>query len=185
MRNIITDINKLVHCLLSPFLNEKAIAVDATAGNGHDLLFLCQNCRYVYGFDIQEEALNNSEKLLQEKGLNNYELFLQSHDSIEEEIKGRVDIVMFNLGYLPEGDKSITTQAETVLRAVKQSLNKINDNGIVCLTLYPHPEGIREKALIGNYVRQLDRKRYHVLHISLDNQGEKTPEIIIVNKKEG
>ena len=59
--------------------------VDATMGNGHDTLFLSEMVGKggkVYAFDIQEGALESTEKLLRDSGApENYQLILASHHS--------------------------------------------------------------------------------------------------------
>ena len=84
MNKVLTNINHLTHYLVRPYLNKEKVAIDATVGNGNDTLFLCDNCKFVYGFDIQQTALNNTEKLLQENKCENYLLFLKSHAEIEK-----------------------------------------------------------------------------------------------------
>ena len=183
MNKVLTNINHLTHYLVRPYLNKEKVAIDATVGNGNDTLFLCDNCKFVYGFDIQQTALNNTEKLLQENKCENYLLFLKSHAEIEKVVEGSVDVVMFNLGYLPTGDKSITTTADSVLIALKQVLNKLNEDGLVCLTLYGHHEGKKEKQQILQFVQPLNHQKYHILHIKMENQGDNAPEVIIISKK--
>lgn len=36
-------------------------------GNGHDTLFLSDYCKYVYSYDIQALALNNTKELIKDK----------------------------------------------------------------------------------------------------------------------
>ena len=60
------------HAALAEILNEGDRAVDATVGNGHDTLFLAHQVGQsgtVYGFDIQETALDTAYRRLQEEGL--------------------------------------------------------------------------------------------------------------------
>ncbi len=57
--------------LLSSVINEGDIAVDATAGNGHDTLFLANlvgETGFVYAFDIQQQAVDVTIQRLKENG---------------------------------------------------------------------------------------------------------------------
>ena len=67
------------HELLQSYVTKEDITVDMTAGNGHDTLFLAQISKYVYAFDIQEEAIKNTNKLLQEHNITNVKLIHDSH----------------------------------------------------------------------------------------------------------
>lgn len=58
--------------LLSSVITEGDTAVDATAGNGHDTLFLAQlvgDSGAVYAFDIQQQAVDATIGRLKEHGL--------------------------------------------------------------------------------------------------------------------
>src|SRR4051812_36875452 len=111
-------------------LLEKAVkpgdsVVDATVGNGHDTVFLAglagENGK-VYGFDIQESAINKTRKKLSEQGLaSRVELFHTGHENIQESMAGiQVSGAIFNLGYLPGSDKAVVTRPETTIPAVRQ-----------------------------------------------------------------
>ncbi|MDU4300787.1 MAG: rRNA methyltransferase, partial [Eikenella corrodens] len=57
---MLDNILPFAHRLLAQATPEGGIAVDATAGNGHDTLFLAQcvgSGGRVYAFDIQPQAL--------------------------------------------------------------------------------------------------------------------------------
>lgn len=61
------------------------IAVDATVGKGKDTLKLLKAVGdegFVYGFDLQKEALDAANKLL--KDYKNYKLFLESHENLDK-----------------------------------------------------------------------------------------------------
>ena len=101
------------HELLGEVLREGDLAIDATAGNGNDVAFLAEqvgNSGKVYAFDLQQDAIEASAKLLAKKSLENVELYPCGHESMVEtipsKILGQVTAVTFNLGYLPGGDDS-------------------------------------------------------------------------------
>ena len=98
--------------------------IDATVGNGHDTLFLARLVGregLVYGFDIQQVALERTAARLQEAGLQDrVQLIHAGHEELKKYVPDFVQAVMFNLGYLPGADKSVTTLGHTTLRAIKQ-----------------------------------------------------------------
>lgn len=51
-------------------------------------------------------------------------------------------LVAFNLGYLPGGDKEITTQTETTLLALEAAGRIIEPGGLISAVVYVgHPKG--------------------------------------------
>lgn len=60
--------------------------IDATMGNGNDTLFLCRmagKTGHVTAFDIQQQALEATEKLLEENGVRERaSLILDSHTNM-------------------------------------------------------------------------------------------------------
>ena len=89
-------------------------AVDATCGNGHDTLLLAKTSprdAIIWAFDIQPVALANTQKLLAEHHLAEKVRLIEScHSHIAEYVHEPVDVAMFNLGYLPGGEISLTTR---------------------------------------------------------------------------
>ncbi|PTM57584.1 class I SAM-dependent methyltransferase [Desmospora activa] len=141
------------------------IAVDATLGNGHDIRFLADHvgdAGRVFGFDIQEEAVRRSRLRLEKESLDGrVTLFHDSHEKIKFHLYNRsilhIDAVMFNLGYLPHGDKTITTQTDTTLDAMRQAVDMLNPGGILTAVLYTgHPGGREEAEQVLAWMKQLD-----------------------------
>ena len=91
-------------------------------GKGKDTLYLSSIANKVYSFDIQDEAINQTKKLLEKNNVTNVTLIKDSHENIKEYVKEYVTGVIFNLGYLPDGDKTVTTKTETSLKAINESL---------------------------------------------------------------
>ncbi len=182
--NIITKTTKLNLYLLENYLNEEAVCLDATVGNGNDTLFLARNSKFVYGFDIQPKAIETTDNLLKSNGLTNYQLFQTSFTQISQLINEPLDVIVFNFGYLPNGDKAITTKAADSLEALKQCLLLLKVDGLISLTLYwGHEEGKSEREELISYVKQLDNKKYHVSYVSFINQQNCPPEIIWITRK--
>ena len=143
-------------------LGEGDIAVDFTMGNGGDTLFLSKTVGEsgkVYAFDIQEEALISTRAYLQENGApENYQLICASHHRVKEFVEGPIKAGMFNLGYLPGGDKSITTMRATTLPAIEAAIDLLGKDAILLIAVYPgHPEGDAEGKEITEYLSTLSR----------------------------
>lgn len=166
--------------------------VDATVGNGHDTLFLANltgSSGRVYGFDIQESALASCRtKLLEQSLLERVTLFLAGHEHAEKLIPahdhGKITAAIFNLGYLPGGDKSIVTTPSTTITAINQLLQIMAPEGIIVLVIYPgHPEGAFERDELLGYLKSLDQNDFHVAQYTFLNQKNNPPFIVAVEKK--
>ena len=155
------NLTRQTHQLISDyFINKpKILAIDATCGNGHDTEFLCrQGFKRVIGFDIQEQAIKETQSRLKQSELK-ATLIQQGHEKMDKYIDDKVDCVMFNFGYLPKADKSITTQTQTSLDALSIALKNLSDTGLVSLMCYPgHPEGALETVAIQNQIKLLNNE---------------------------
>lgn len=155
-----TNIIDIAHDLLSKYLNKNQIIVDATCGNGHDTFFVASKVKLVHAFDIQATAIENTKVLNKEN--KNIIYHHTSHEYITKRIDD-YDGVIFNLGYLPKGDKQITTNHVTTIQTLK-SLHK-NQKGFILIVAYPgHTEGIIEQVAIQSFLDKSDIK-YEVLRL--------------------
>ena len=145
------------HEIVSRCLKEGNLAVDATAGNGHDTLFLAQqvgDAGRVFAFDIQEQALQATAARLEQAGLGSrVELIHDGHEQMAANLPphshGRIQAVMFNLGYLPGGDKATITRAEHSLPALEQARRLLAPGGIISVLAYRgHPGGLEESLAV-------------------------------------
>lgn len=135
-----------------------SLAVDATCGNGHDTLFLAKlGFKNIVGFDIQTEAITSTKKRLGAAGIENIRLIHASHENIGKYVDQKINCVMFNLGYLPSADKSITTKTTTTLAALKFCLTVLSEDGLISVMCYPgHPAGLEESNAIQKWLISLD-----------------------------
>jgi len=134
--------------------------IDATCGNGHDTLFLSELLPegLVYGIDIQKQALENTRLRL--GTAKNVQLFHQSH-SASLPLPKPPRLIVFNLGYLPGGDKSITTMTGSTLDSLRYFLSILAEDGAISMTCYPgHDEGMREEKEVLAFVKDLNHT-YH------------------------
>lgn len=162
-------------------LQPSDLAIDATCGNGHDTLFLSELC-HVIGLDIQTQALQNTEALLlrhQKRAV----LHRLSHAAIDTlPLPHAPRLIVYNLGYLPQGNKAITTQTETTLESLKKGMELLADDGAISITCYPgHEEGEREEKALLAFVETLPSSTWSVcLHRWLNRP--RSPSLIWVHK---
>lgn len=178
--------------LLEKVVTDGSAAIDATVGNGHDTVFLAKltgSNGHVFGFDIQKQALENTAARLQEHGLSNrVTLFEEGHEHAAEVIPsewhGRLSGAIFNLGYLPKGDKSIVTKPDTTIEAVTQIFSMLSPGGIIVLVIYHgHTEGAEEKEKLLHFVQSMDQTKAHVLRYEFINQANNPPFIVAIEKR--
>ncbi len=164
-------------------IKETDTLVDFTMGNGHDTAYLCSLVPdgKVYAFDIQKEAIENTRKLLTEKGYNNAELILDSHANIAKYVPS-FKCGMFNLGYRPGGDKSVTTLTESTLKAVTDGINLMQKGGVLVISVYPgHAEGEKEGRELYSLLSSYDKVYYSVIQYKMINSPT-SPFILAVEK---
>ena len=165
-----------------------ATAVDATLGNGHDCLWLCGlvgETGKVYGFDIQQEAVDRSRARLKENGVEKRaELICSGHQFMLDYVeKESADAVMFNLGWLPGAQHGVTTFTQTTLQAVNAALEVLKQDAVMTICVYPgHDEGAREREALVAWARNLDEKRFDAMIQSYLNQSKDPPLMIAVKK---
>ncbi|MDD4602018.1 hypothetical protein SDC9_30324 [bioreactor metagenome] len=178
---------KLAHLLLLPHLKNCRCAVDATAGNGWDSLFLAANTSnetIIYSFDIQKSALAKTQSLLREHNVSDkLRLIEDSHENMAIYIKEKLDIVMFNLGYLPGSDHGFTTQPATTIKSVTKSLELLNAGGFLTIIAYPgHPTGELEFIEIEKLLKSLSTKFFAVNSWVPVNAAKRPPILYIIEK---
>lgn len=140
------------HELITKIKN-KDIAIDCTLGNGHDSLFLSSLFNEVHSIDIQPLAIKRSKERL--KDTSNTYLYLLDHKDIDLLNINNVDLILYNLGFLPGSDKKVTTNYLSTLTSLKKALSLINDEGIIIIASYiRHPNGKEEYNAIINYLNQ-------------------------------
>lgn len=171
------------HSLIARATTKLDTTIDCTMGKGKDTLFLSSFSNKVYSFDIQDEALKQTEKLLKSNGVTNVELIKDSHVNLKKYVSEYVTGVIFNLGYLPDGDKTITTKAEDSLKAILDSLTLLKIGGVCCVVIYPgHPEGAKESELLDTELRKLDQKKYDCLKYDFINWKNKPAYLIAIRR---
>ena len=108
------------------------------------------------------------------------------HEKMAEYVTEKVGLVMFNLGYLPGGDKTVVTETVTTLEAIESALSLLEKDGLVCITMYPgHPQGAAERKAVLEMAASLDKGKYHCVRTDMINQPDTAPEILFITLKVG
>jgi len=182
---------KLAHEIIGDALRPSDIAVDATVGNGHDTVFLA-DCvgpsGHLYGFDSQQQALAAaSAKLGMRTGVT---LVHASHADMSANIPvqfhGKIRACMFNLGYLPGGDKRLVTHVDSTLAALTCAARILATGGILTVIAYPgHPGGEQEAAQVKHWCGQLDAGQFNVKTVYSDKGNAAAPRLFVICKTGG
>lgn len=176
--------------LAEEFFKEKRpmYAIDATLGNGFDALFLSHLINpngKIFGFDVQQMALDSSKKLFTEKNPNcNFEFFKVGHEDMEKCLStaliGKIGCVFFNLGWLPRSDKSIATKPNTTLTALESSIKMIDkENGYISVLCYRgHEGGTEEYSAVLNFFM----KNFGDNFVSISDESNNISPVILAVK---
>ena len=139
----------------------------------------------VLAFDIQQAALEHTENRLR-KSLKevNYELYLESHENMEAyAAEESVSCIMFNLGYLPTGDHTLATRAESSIKAMETGLRLLKKNGVLSICIYSGGDsGFEERDAVLDWLKTLDSRRYLVLLTQYYNRPNNPPLPVLVVK---
>ncbi len=179
--------------LIAPYLRPGDSAIDATAGNGYDTAFLANTVGphgHVYVFDLQQKALTATKSHLATQGLNHipvryclsYHQHLSQH--IAENHSLNIKAIMFNLGYLPGGDKTLTTQAGSTLIAIQSAVNLLAIDGCLSIIAYPgHRAGALEFSCISDWFTTLNPLSYALKRISIEKTLRPAPEVFFIRRR--
>ncbi|MFW6035607.1 MAG: class I SAM-dependent methyltransferase [Halothermotrichaceae bacterium] len=171
------------HWLMKNYIKEGDKVIDATSGNGHDTVFLADLVGkegYVWAFDIQKEAIaNTKEQIVEKKYQDRVKIIKDNHKNVKKYIESSVSGILFNLGYLPRGDKNKPTTAADTLQAVKKGIELLKTGGILVLVCYTeHSGGKEEFNTVHNYLKELKQDEFNVLHYHFLNQLKTPPQVL-------
>ncbi|MBK1672969.1 16S rRNA (cytosine(1402)-N(4))-methyltransferase [Ectothiorhodospira shaposhnikovii] len=180
MHRNLKPLTRIAHEQLSGLLQPGDLAVDATAGNGHDTLFLARTvgeAGHVWAFDIQTAALDATRKRLDEAGVADRATLIQDgHQHLDRHLpdhaRGRIRAVTFNLGYLPGGDHGIITRPETSLAALEAARAVLGPDGVISLMIYRgHSGGLEEFEAIRTWLKQAHPELHCLPHQPAGDDG--------------
>ena len=138
------------HLWIKSHLHSNSHIIDMTCGNGHDTKFLAQNAKKVTAIDIQAQAIKNTQKRCRE--FNNIHYILENHALVDYKALEPIHGVVYNLGYLPHGDKSIITKTESTLASLEKVFPYVKD--FLVITVYPgHPQGDIEAEKVYKWIQ--------------------------------
>lgn len=182
-RNALT----MAHHFISRVLLPGNLAIDATAGNGHDTLFLAKTVGrtgQVWAFDVQEQALQNTRDLLQANNvLDRVHLVHAGHQELDRYVKNPVQACMFNLGYLPGGDHGLVTKPETTVTALTKAMDLLLPGGLITIVIYTgHAGGLEEREAVEGYLEKLPQDRWDVVKIHFPNRRGNSPNLVALQK---
>ena len=147
----LTDI---AHQGWAPYLHPGAWAIDATSGNGFDTEYLAHALSpggRVFAIDLQESAVRETARRIESAGLLDVVTLIRGNHARMREIlacgiRGQIDFICFNLGYLPNGDHDLTTRRETTLPALHEALLLLKPEGALSVIAYRGHSGAIEEA---------------------------------------
>ena len=155
---------ELAQSILQAAIRAGDTVIDATAGHGHDTVFLAACVGpggRVLAFDVQQPAIASARAKLAATGLaSRVEFHQTSHAGMARHAAaGTVAAVMFNFGYLPGADHELTTTAPETLAALDAAAGLLRPGGILSLICYPgHPAGAAEARAVEAWLDAMTRR---------------------------
>ena len=171
----------LTHQFMAAHIREGAFCIDATAGKGRDTLFLCRlvgESGRVLALDIQPDAVAQTTALLTAEGVAHRAQVVQDcHSRLGDyAAPDSVDGIMFNFGWLPGGDHTAFSHADTSVAAVKAALDLLKVGGVMTLCLYYGREnGTAERDALLALLPTIDSRRYTVIRGDFANRTGDVP----------
>lgn len=175
------------HTLLEDVLSDGDVAVDATAGNGYDTVFLANlvgDTGKVFAFDVQQQAITSTQTRLEEQGLaTRCEVILAGHEKVATYVTTPIKAATFNLGYLPGAEHAIVTKPDTTITALESIVSQLEVGGMIVMVIYyGHDGGLEERDAVLNYVASLPQKKINVLRYEFINQQNAAPFTIAIER---
>ncbi len=188
------------HRLVREVLEPGDLAVDLTAGRGRDTLMLCQTVGAegcVLSFDIQEQALAETRELLECEGVAvdlcpgtspaigacGAWLIHADHRELATYLIRRPRAVIANLGYLPGGERQITTCPDSTLEALQVALSLLLPGGRLACVLYTaHVGGEEEATAVEQLFSALSSREWFVMRLQVANRIQ-APYLLVAEKR--
>lgn len=176
-------LTEIVHQQLSEHLQRGDRAIDATAGNGYDTVYLAKRVGmegHVVAIDLQYSALEATRRQLNYAGLKDRcQLLVGDHAELLAQIEGEFAAVIFNLGYLPGGDKTIRTGADSTVQALNHCKRLLQSGGLLCVTAYRgHPGGLAEADAVENWMREREQSGWSIASVEPEATKSGQPPIL-------
>ena len=173
-------LTELAHHSIRHVLGPGDFAIDATAGNGHDTVFLANRVGptgQVLALDIQPQAIQATrERLRASECEKQVKLIHCCHSLLHEHYlptDAPLQVAMFNLGFLPGSiNKKIVTKPETTLAALSTCLDHLSQGGLISVMIYRcHNGGKAEVEAIADFLGGLPTERYQIKEHEASGSG--------------
>ena len=176
---------------------EGDIVVDATMGAGKDTVFLASlvgATGLVLAVDKQKDAITKTSGLLEVMDLSaRAKLVCEDHGRLEEILTANLTpaqlslglaCAVFNLGYLPGGNKKNVTGAETTIAALNTVWPALRPGGLLSVHVYSGHEGsIEEAESVSNWMRVMDWNDAQISACSQFNKRQNVETVYFAVKK--
>lgn len=175
------------HQFLIPALQSASCVIDATAGNGNDTLFLCQQtppeCRIV-ACDVQQIAIRKAtERIAQYGYCDKVRWIHDDHANLAEYVVTPLNAAIFNLGYLPGQDHDLTTNSASVEQALAALLTRLAPCGRITVVAYPgHAPGRVEIENLEAWLAQCPQSSFVVSRQTFINQRNNPAILYMIGK---
>ena len=103
-------------------------------------------------------------------------------------MRASIKLVVFNLGYLPGGDKSITTLSSVTIATLRESTEALEPGGTISVTCYPgHDEGKDEEQAVVSFAAALPQELFSSYWHQWINQrnkrtGKPAPSLVLIQR---
>ncbi len=176
----------LAHAMWKKSLCKGDIAIDATCGAGKDSTVIAALLQAAGGgtlqmMDIQQSAIDKSREAL--KSVETPSVTLSFHLGCHTHFPDITPkLIVYNLGYLPGGDKSLTTTAVNTLQSVKRATEILSNQGVISIICYPgHNPGAIEEIALSEFLEKLPPDRWSVSYTQWKNR-KKSPSLFLIQK---
>lgn len=170
------SLTRLSQAFLQTLSLPSGMLIDMTLGCGHDTQFLLESFpnRELLAVDIQEIAIVRAKERLGETLSQKVTFYLGCHSSLGSILgEKEIALAMFNLGFLPGSDKSITTKAKSTLDALEFLKDRMKSEGVISLLLYVgHPGGEKEALAVKTLLKNWDSSEWMVWEMARLNENE-------------
>ena len=158
---------EMAHQFLAEVITKEDVVVDATMGNGYDTAFLAKLAGQVYAFDIQEQALVNTQERLEKLGLQHVRLILDGHQHVDQYVE------------------TIKAAIFTTIEAMEKICARLEKGGRMAIMIYyGHEGGDIERDAVLDFVSQLPQKDYTATIYRTLNQVNQPPFLVMIEKLE-
>jgi predicted methyltransferase len=140
----------VAHQWMGVHLSPGQQVVDATAGNGHDTVFLARQVGasgHVVAFDVQAPACAATRRRLAKTNVSDRVTVVHAgHETMRDHVEAPIHAAMFNLGYLPRHDHDCITRPDTTVAALNAACALMTEGGLITVLAYRGHDGGPEEA---------------------------------------